>query len=369
MKPKRLKKRTGNKIFFLFVTITATAIGVFWLLFTFSKPADISVTSLKTPITDMHIHTAGLGHGGSGIIISDRLRQSYKMNFYLKAFRVSEGELKKHGDTFVLKVISELISKAQMVDKAVILALDGVVNSKGELDRKATEVYVPNDFLIKELPKYPNLLLGASINPFRHDAIKRLEKVAAHGAVLIKWIPNIMNIDPSDARIEPFYRALAAHGIPLLTHTGAEASFTSAHNEWGDPKRLELPLSLGVTVIAAHVATTGKIKGREQFERILPLFKKHPNLYADISSLTQINKWGYLKRVMKAGIGKQLVYGSDWPLQFWPLVSPWYYLHQLSLSELKAITDFSNPFDRDILLKSALGVPNEVFTRWDKILR
>ena len=295
------RKVNWNKTLLLSKATVAIIIGVFWLLFALSEPSYIAATTLDAPITDMHVHIAGLGYGDSGIVINERVKQSYKRYIYLKAFGVSEEDLENHGDTFVLKEISRLVSEAQIIDSAVVLAMDGMVDSNGELDLQSTEIYIPNDFLIRELPKYPNLLLGASVNPLRNDAIARLEKVIAHGAVLIKWIPNIMKIDPSDRRIEPFYRSLVAHGIPLLTHTGAEAAFTTSYNHLGDPKLLEYPLSLGVTIMAAHVATTGEIEGQGQFERILPLFKKYPNLYADISSLTQINKRGYLQKSIGGG--------------------------------------------------------------------
>ena len=45
------------------------------------------------------------------------------------------------------------------------------------------------------------------------------------GAILIKWIPNIMYIDPSDEKFIPFYKRLAELNIPLLTHTGMEKVF------------------------------------------------------------------------------------------------------------------------------------------------
>tara|TARA_Y100000588_G_scaffold311497_1_gene337567 strand:- start:338 stop:457 length:120 start_codon:yes stop_codon:yes gene_type:complete len=38
--------------------------------------------------------------------------------------------------------------------------------------------------------------------------------------------------------------------------------------------RLELPLKLGVTVIAAHIATTGENESMPNFERIFPLLKR-----------------------------------------------------------------------------------------------
>lgn len=41
-----------------------------------------------------------------------------------------------------------------------------------------------------------------------------------------------------------------------------EKSFSTAKDELAAPARLELPLSLGVKVIAAHIATTGKSEGQ-----------------------------------------------------------------------------------------------------------
>ncbi len=87
-------------------------------------------------------------------------------------------------------------------------------------------------------------------------------------------------------------------GIPLLTHTGKESSFVGAKDSLCDPFRLELPLKLGLTVIAAHVGTPGKNHGQENFERALIMLGRYPNLYADISSLTQINKLRYLGNIL-----------------------------------------------------------------------
>ena len=149
-----------------------------------------------------------------------------------------------------------------------------------------------------------------------------LEEVHRQGAVLIKWIPNIMYIDPSDEKFIPFYKRMAELKIPLLTHTGMEKSFANAKDEYDDQRLLELPLKCGVTVIAAHMATTGESDGQDNFERILPMFDEFPNLYTDISSLTQLNRLGYLAKALKhPGLTERMIYGTDWPLQSFPLVS------------------------------------------------
>ena len=265
--------------------------------------------------------------------------------------------------------IAAHVTASERVDKAVVLALDGVIDAAGNLDRRATQVYVPNDFVARETARHSELCFGASVNPHRGDALERLARARDAGAVLVKWIPNIMDIDPADQALRPFYERLVELGLPLLTHAGQERSFASAVDAWGDPLRLELPLSLGVTVIAAHIATTGENDGQGNFERILPLFERFPNLHADISSLTQVNKLGYLKRALAVpGLTERLVYGTDWPLQFFPLVSSYYHLNHIGVADARDVASLDNPWDRDVALKEALGVPREVFARSAELL-
>src|SRR6185503_19825392 len=109
---------------------------------------------------------------------------------------------------------------------------------------------------------------------------------------------SVQLIDPADERLGPFYRRLAQLQLPLLGHTGSEHAFTWAKDELGDPDRLQLPLSLGVTVIAAHSAWPGRHHGERDVDCLARLLTQYPNLYADISSLTQINKLSALRHVL-----------------------------------------------------------------------
>ena len=320
-------------------------------------------------VVDIHVHTAGIGAGGSGIFVSDRLRDGYKFGFYLRAFDVSVEELERGGDVVVLRKISAKIARSTRVSRAVVLALDGVIDAKGELDRTRTQVYVPGEFLERELPAFDNLLYGASVNPYRKDALARLERAKAHGAMLVKWIPGIMHIDPADPAIGPFYDRLRDLGLPLLTHAGQERSFGESNDDLGDPLRLRLALDHGVTVIVAHLASTGIVDGQDNFDRLLPMFREYENLYADISALTQVNRRGYLNRALaRPELHARMVFGSDWPLQFFPLVSPWYQWPAVPASRIKAIGALPHQWDRDVALKEAMGVPAEVFRRSAQVL-
>ena len=315
-------------------------------------------------LLDMHCHVAGLGAGGSGCFVSPAIERSYKFGYYLRSFDVTREEILREGDDIIPQRVSEQLARSRHVGHAIILAMDGVVDGHGVLDRSRTEVYVPNEFVAQSAARHTNLLFGASVNPYRPDALARLDWAKAHGAKLLKWIPSIMDIDPADERVSPFYKKLVELQLPLLTHTGQERSFTRSRDELCDPERLRLPLRLGVKVVAAHLAATGSTHGERDTDRLRRLMVEFPNLYSDISSLTQINKLGYLREALqKPEFEGRLLYGTDFPLINMVITSPYYFPLNLRFAQMPAIAAIANPWDRDVALKQALGVPRAVFER------
>ncbi len=341
------------------------ALIIFTFLFYTLPPVFASDELEQAEIIDWHVHVAGLGYGNSGNFINHAMRDNFRFKYFLKWMDTTEEELKQRGDQVVVQRLNEKLEASKYIDKAIVLALDGVIDTKTkQLDKVNTQFYVDNDFVAKETARYPKMLFGASINPERKNSIELLEKVHRQGAVLIKWIPSIMHFDPADKKFEPFYRKMVELNLPLLTHTGMEKSFPNTNDALADPRRLELALKTGVTVIAAHIATTGKSEGQDNFVRILPMFAEFPNLYTDISSLTQINKRGYLAKALKQpGLSERMIYGTDWPLQYFPVVSPWYHINHIGIKNAWRIGKIKNKWDRDIALKKAFGVPDDVFTR------
>jgi len=311
----------------------------------------------------MHCHIAGIGAGGSGCFVSPKMRDNWRFNVYLRAFGISRREVTEHGDGLLADRISETLSQSKYVSKVVLLALDGAIGADGRLDTNRTEVYFPDEYVAGVCARHTNLLFGASVNPYRPDALERLAWAKAHGAVLVKWIPPIMEINPDDPKLVPFYNKMVELNLPLLSHTGEEKSFSRASENFGDPEKLRLPLSLGVTVVAAHIASSEKYDGERGPDRLARLMREYPNLYTDISALTQINKPGCLKEALtKPEFSGRLVYGTDFPLINTALVSPWYSLH-LSFRQKFTIWRTRNPWDRDVLIKHDLGVPTETFAR------
>ena len=315
-------------------------------------------------ILDMHCHVAGIGAGGSGCFVSRELRNNFRFNIYMKAFGVTLAEAEEQGDQLLMERLAKGIGESKRVGAAIVLAMDGVVDANGRLDRARTEFYIPNEFVAAETAKHPNLYFGASINPHRPDALERLQWAGDNGALLVKWLPSVQFIDPADPELEPFYRKMVALNLPLLTHAGRERSFTHARDELADPVRLKLPLSLGVTVIAAHAASTGKNEGQEDIDRLIGMLDDYPNLYTDISSMTQVNKLGYLRQaITEKRLEGRLLYGSDFPLINTAAVTPWAYPLNLTRKQMQSISAIGNPWDRDVALKEALGVPANVMAR------
>ena len=177
---------------------------------TTTKPTNLA--RVCGTVIDIHCHTAGIGAGFSGCFISPNLLKSWKYKAYLHSFGVRETELLQHGDQLVLQRLAASLTAAKSVDVAVVLAMDGALDSKGALDQRCTEMYIPNDFLAEAVKQHTNLRFGASINPHRKDALEQLDKAVTAGAVLMKWLPSIQQIDPADKRLVPFYQRLQQIG-------------------------------------------------------------------------------------------------------------------------------------------------------------
>lgn len=142
----------------IFVLLGLLAIAISYRQFAFSGPVTPPRPLPSHSIIDMHVHVAGLGYQ-SDCFISKKMAQGFKFDFYLRAFGVNRQQLKQHGDQYVVEKIAELITQSVHVDGAVILALDGVVDKNGQLDKNKTQVYISNNFVAEQTARYPFLWL------------------------------------------------------------------------------------------------------------------------------------------------------------------------------------------------------------------
>ncbi len=318
---------------------------------------------------DMHVHVAGIGTGETGCFVSERFRNSFFFLIDMWAAGVPHWRIEEAGDQLYVQKLLETVRESRTTARAVILALDGVYDAQGRLDREQTTLYVPNDYVLRLAREHGEFLPGVSIHPARRDAIEELDRVAEAGAVLVKWLPNTQRIDPAERRFLPFYRRLAHHRMPLLCHTGEEYALSAGDQRAGDPKRLLLALEEGVTVIAAHCGSLGEEGGRTYLEDFFGLLDRYSNLFGDISALTQINRRHTLSRLLDEEVMARLLHGSDYPLPFFPLASPLYFMGRISFSLSLRIQRIGNVLDRDVATKRGLGVPESIFTKAEEVLK
>jgi len=257
------------------------------------------------------------------------------------------------------------LAGATEVDAAVILAFDAVYDRDGRLDEANTHLHVENDYVIALAAREPKMLFGASVHPYRRDAVAELERCARAGAVLLKWLPITQGMNPADPRCVPLYEALAHFGIPLLAHTGGEKTLPNIDLGVADPALLLPALERGVTVIAAHCGTRSAPGERCFVDTFVRMAKEHERFYGDTSALNLPTRaYAYAKVLDDPEVRAKLVHGSDWPIP--PIPMPRHHGWRGSATLLRE----RNALRRDVAIKRALGLTErEYWERAGRLIR
>lgn len=356
-------------------------------------------------LVDIHAHAACLSDGGRTCFISDRMKRERvagglisKYNSLFSAFGVDEETLKRKGNAYFFEHVSKTVEASTCVESVVLLALDGTYDFDAEdFNRENTDFMISNEFVAAESRKYPNLLWGASVHPFRRDFREELHRAYQDGAVLVKLIPPIQAIplghtpDQYKARMMEFYKLLARYKLPLLVHLDEEGTFTKAlekrFRQYVGVLGIRAAIESGVTVIVAHAASrksqvdfrpgsTGNTY--EDFRMLMAEPSYRGKLFADISALpTIVTRVDHLCRVMKDFGDQQdrLLWGSDYPLNHWKttstiLVGPGCGRSSLSPSadEKFALNMNRHQWDRAIFLQKNMGATEAIFNGTKKFL-
>jgi len=252
------------------------------------------------------------------------------------------------------------------VDRTVLLALEDPHDEDGNPIGRSFLGSAKNEEVATLAETSPRLLFGASVHPYRRDAVRDLTRLAEKGACLIKWLPSAQNIDPEDKRCLPFYEAMAHLRLPLLSHTGNEHTVPSGDNGLNHPKKLLAALARGVTVIAAHCGKRLYLHERCWFSDWKRMALEHENFYGDLSALLSPVRMPALREIARTpALSAKVVYGSDFPMVPWvPGLPLWTGTHAA-----RALRKVKNPFDYPWKVLSALGMPEEVFSRAWRLLR
>jgi uncharacterized protein len=193
---------------------------------------------------------------------------------------------------------------------------------------------------------------------------------------VVKWLPNAMGIDPSDARCDPFYLKMKELDLILLSHGGEEKAVEAEEDQkLGNPLLLRRALDHGVKVIVAHCAGLGtnedldkpdrpQVHNFNLFLRLMDEKRYEGLVFGEVSAMTQFNRLGKpLTTILeREDLQERIVNGSDYPLpavnvliRTRPLVKYGYITAEESNS-LKEIYQY-NPLLFDFVLKRTIKLP------------
>ncbi|HEY1265809.1 MAG TPA: amidohydrolase family protein [Candidatus Binatia bacterium] len=297
---------------------------------------------------DVHVHLAALPDRGNGCYISAKMLRRPLSRFVMWKFGIDFRNPTEANAFYVERLLREL-ERATLVEKAVLLALDGVYDAGGNLDMARTDFLISNAYALEVASKHPDhFLAGASVNPQRRDALDELERAVAGGAALVKILPNAQCFDPAESRYLPFYRALARLKLPLLSHVGYEFSLAGRDQSAGDPARLRNALEAGVTVIGAHGCSEGLFGYEPHLKTVREFVSRYPHFYLDASALTLPNRADMLFILKRhPEIQERLLFGTDYPLPVFAYPS---------IGHGYSDAARANYFDRQALVLKNLGI-------------
>lgn len=126
----------------------------------------------------------------------------------------------------------------------------------------------------------------------------------------------LMGIAPNDPRLDPYFSLAEEFDVPVLIHTeGIGPPLPSFRSAAGSPLLLE-EVMVSHPELRIFVGNTGY----PYLDEMIAMMYQYPQLYGDVSTITWIIPrsafYDYLKRLIKAGLRKRLMFGSDqmrWP--------------------------------------------------------
>ena len=305
----------------------------------------------EEPRLDIHVHLFGDGDSSSGCRLARAITESPSFQVLAKMLRLRE-RAKTLDESYVLALAEQLQQSG--LQKGLILAQDAVYDRSGEPDWAKTPFYVPNDYLFEVVARYPQWMIPCvSINPDRKDAVAELERCVGQGARVLKIHPPIQGVDLAAKKHTRFFQRCATLKTVVLVHTGHEHSAPIIDVGLAHPRKLELALDQGCTVVACHCGTGRTDDRPDMLPDFLAMTRRHQNLWGDTSILGGIGRSrDFLRLLADQPACERLLHGSDFPFPAVPLD----FAGTIGTAEALRLQAVSNLIQQDFALKEALGV-------------
>ena len=327
---------------------------------------------------DVHAHLLGTGDSGSGCTVHPSMSQWWRPIEVLRRQAILNAacvgsEAASVDRSYVERLLS-LVADFPAGARWLLFAFDNAHGDDGAAHPDTTTFHVPDAYAREVCSRHVERFgFVASIHPYAAEAIARLDRAIADGALAIKWLPSAMNIDPRDPRCRPFHDRLARTRTPLIVHYGEEQAVPGAGREaFGNPLLARIPLEAGVRVVIAHCASLGhaldtdkpsapRVPAFDLFARLMDERAHESLLLGDISAVLQINRKVDTARTLieRDDWHPRLLHGSDYPLPGIPILTRPQRLADAGLLDAKAASVLTtirehNPLLFDFVLKRSL---------------
>jgi uncharacterized protein len=318
---------------------------------------------------DCHVHVVGTGKAGSGCWYRPRGFTRLGEPILLRTLGLKAADLRGNFEPIYVAALRAEV-RAAGLDAAVLLAQELPHRDDGTPLPDAASFFVPNDYVLGLARAHPEFLAAVSIHPARPDALDELERCIAGGAVMLKCLPNVQNMDWNERRYRPFLARMAEAGLVLLAHTGSERTMPVLRPDLASPRMLTQALEVGVTCIAAHCGTGMMVLDPDYFDEFAAMTERFPRLYGDNSALAGLSL-RFRPRQMRRlrddpALAARILYGSDLPVPPSGLFMA--ALGMLGWSDYFASRTHEHPLARDLMLKRALGFDPATETRLADLL-
>jgi predicted TIM-barrel fold metal-dependent hydrolase len=176
---------------------------------------------------------------------------------------------------------------------------------------KLSDTWVDDRYVAAYVNKHPDTLIGfLCLDPTQQGWEREMreghEELGLRG---IKLLPMYAGFRPDDERLDPMWRYATEKKLPVLLHTGttfvAQAPLECTLPRHVDPVATRFP---EVKIIMAHL-------GHPYEGECIATFRKHPNVYADVSALhyRPFQLYHSLMLVQEYGVWHKVLFGTDYP--------------------------------------------------------
>ncbi|WP_165071922.1 amidohydrolase family protein [Paludisphaera rhizosphaerae] len=176
---------------------------------------------------------------------------------------------------------------------------------------KLSDQWVDDRYVAEYVAAHPDTLIGfLSLDPTQEGWEREMregrEELGLRG---IKLLPMYAGFCPDDERLDPLWRYATQHLLPVLLHTGT-TFMAQAPLEYTLPRHIDTVARRfpDVKIIMAHL-------GHPYEGECVVTFRKHPNVYADVSALhyRPFQLYHSLMLVQEYGVWGKVLFGTDYP--------------------------------------------------------